>query len=515
MRYYNARVYEKNDLLSGKVVIEVEDGIIIGIHKQTDFTPEEGDYDCKGMIAYPAFMDCDVSVPGAEAFSLFGVNIQRYNSVDVYLQVLSLSRYADGIRAFGFNTNVLGEEGARRIKRLLDRLCPDKRAYVIADDQTNVIVNNYILEEAKQFFVVGRETVEDGMLDIFEFEMLRKNTDIFDFTRDEIRLSLLAFQNKMLENGITSIRVLDMFGGLNAAHAIRDLIEEGAWVLTAVVYVPIYPFETEDEMFARYQSYVELECDRMLIHGVTVTLDGSIDSGQAALKEPYEMDTSWCGSVLWNRIKLAYTLRSFVTRGVNVNVCAFGDKAAAVAVDTLSYANDKAYTSGSCTLTHAYLISDDDIRECAQKGITVCVEPNNVPYAGSFYEGDRIMLGDRIYEEYPIGRLAFSGVNMLAGSNLPTSEEASPVSGVYKATHRTSEDDITPFRVLAMYGRNAYQYYDLDDKLGAVSVGKQADFVLLDKDIIHMREDLLCDVNYMATVCTGLVMWENIKHINK
>ena len=78
----------------------------------------------------------------------------------------------------------------------------------------------------------------------------------------------------------------------------------------------------------------------------------------------------------------------------------------------------------------------------------------------------------------------------------------------YKATHRVNADDVTPYKVLEMYGSNARELYGLSYHEGSVAPGMRANFVILDKDIIHMREDLLCDIEYLATVVDGVVQWE-------
>lgn len=503
MKYYNANVYDKTDRLVKNTVIDVsDDGIIKSIESGVSYSPEDDDFDCEGNVVFPAFMDCTVTLPGKECFSLFGLDISELYTVDQYLYEISYADRERGIRGYGFNTFVLGEKGTQRIKKLLDGLCKDKPAYIYADDMTTVIVNEYILEEAKKYMQVSREVHSDGLLDAHQISILKKYTDIFDFTVDEMKLSLLSFQGRMMLHGVCAIRVIDFLGEKSVIEALKELDDSGQWYLRTIVTVPLYPFDTVDEMYDRFLSYKVLDSDNIYVTGVSITLDGSIDSGQAALIEPYSIDNSWKGDIIWNVDKLDGVVNQFLEDGIDVNFNAFGDRAVSFAVDLVR--KDK--RKGNVYITHAYLVSDIDVYASRDKNITFCIEPNSVPYNGSFYEGDEIMLGERIYSEYPVGRLLYAGLNVVSGSNNPVQLEVSPINGVYKASHRTSDDDATPYHLLKTYGENAYKSFGLCNDIGNLEVGKKATFCMLTKDIINMREDLLCDCKCVATVIDGRLL---------
>lgn len=504
MKYYNASLYNRIDDLDKKMVIEVgKDGTIVDITQNQEYEPEPGDVDCKGYVLYPSFMDSAVTLPGKEIFKLFGVDISEKFTVEDYLYEISLTSKEIGIRGYGFNTLTLGEDGAHRVKKLLDTLCPTKPAYIYADDMTNVIVNDYILEEVKKYVPVSKDMHATGMLDMRQIMTLKINTTIFDFTVDEAKLALKSFQVIMLEQGITSIRVLDVMGGRNMLTALKMLNDEREWKITTVLTVPMYPFDTTTEMLDRYLEYKRVESDRVYVTGVSISLDGSIDSMQAALTEPYAVDPQWRGDIIWNADKLAECTSMFLADGVDVNFNAYGDRAVQYAVAMVAK-ND---SPRNITITHAYLVSDLEIQDCRNVNITFCIEPNAVPYCGSFYEGDKVMLGERIYAEYPVGRLMYAGLNVISGSNTPMQRDISPINGVYKASHRTSDDDATPYHLLQTYGPNAYQTFGLWSEVGSIEIGKKATFCILNRDIIHMRESMLCDCKAVGTVECGELVY--------
>lgn len=511
MKYYNTCVYDRNENLLKDTVIEVNnEGKILSIRQDPNAVFGEDDYDCNGCVALPGFMDSCVTLPGSEIFKLFGTDISHYNNFDDYMCALATTPASEPLRGFGYNTFIIGDDGAARIKRILDMRFPNSPSYVFADDMTTVIVNDFILEEAKQYLNITKETHQDGQIDIYEISVLRRNTEIFNFTPDEVRLALMAFQRVMVQNGIVAVRILDTFGDIGTLKVMRALSDQGLWKLMTVVTAPIYPFDSTEEMWDRYREYRELEGGDIYVTGVSMTLDGSIDSGQAALIVPYEIDKGWLGDVVWNTSKLRRCVKDFVKAGIDVNINATGDRAVSLAADVFSVTNkDSTYSDGRKVITHGYLISELDMEICAHSNITVCVEPNSVPYSNSFYQGDQVMIGERVYLEYPVGRLISAGVKIISGSNVPLHQQVSPLKGVYKAAHRTSADDATPYQVTRSYCEAPYSLFGLIGELGTVEVGKRASFVLVDKDIINLREDLLCDANFVATVIDGWVMWIN------
>lgn len=335
---------------------------------------------------------------------------------------------------------------------------------------------------------------------------LKVYTDFFDFTVDDITVALLSFQQQLLENGITKIRVIDSIGGWNVIEAVQRLEKAGKWFILTVFNAPIYPFMSQKECWDVYARYLQMENRNLYVIGVTLTLDGSVDSMQAALSRPYVDSDDWKGTLLWGMSALRRTAEMFITNGIDVNIRAHGDAAFGMAVDALSGYSDIP-SVGKRFITHAYLVSEVDARLCARHDITVCIEPTSIPYMDSFYDGDVEMLGDRVYSLYPVGSVMYSGVRVIAGSNYPVEDDIFPMHGVFKATHRVSEEDTTVFSVLQSYGSLACKSFNLFTITGSVAVGKRASFVLLNKDIIHMNESQLMDVSCMSTIVDGKVMY--------
>ena len=323
MRYCNVRLYDSLSNTVANQCIDVnEDGIVQSV-SDWDGWINPGDINCEGRLAYPTFMDSSVVLPSSMCYTLFGVNIKNLYSVDQYLVALKAAPIDNGIRCFGFNTLVMGADGYERMKKLLDDRCSDTPAYVLADDLTNAVVNEYVLEILKEYMPISRELHQTGLLDVQQIELLREKTGVFEFTVSEYEYSLRSFQTSMLSKGIGAIRVTGFLGGENLLIALKNLCKEGAWFLETIVYVPIFSFDSKERMVERYLSYGDLATDNIYVNGVSITLDGSIDSGQAALYNGYEVDKSWRGDIIWNIGKLWDTVSLFASTGADININAY------------------------------------------------------------------------------------------------------------------------------------------------------------------------------------------------
>lgn len=505
MRYCNVSMYNNLSATVTNQAIEVdENGVVLSI-KEWDGWINTGDINCEGRLAYPTFMDSSVVLPSSMCYTLFGVNIRNLYSVEQYFTAIRATPTDKGIRGFGFNTLTMGSDGYVKMKQLLDDRCPDVPAYVLADDLTNAIVNEYVLEILKEYMPISRDLHQTGLLDVQQIELLREKSDVFEFSVEEYEYSLRSFQSSMLSRGIGAIRVTGFLGGENLVSALKNLCKEGVWCLETIIYVPIFSFDTKERMVERYLSYGALATDNVYVNGVSITLDGSVDSGQAALYNGYEVDNSWRGDIIWNIGKLWDTVSLFASTGADININAYGDRAVSTAIQAYEATGGKT----SYCISHAYLVSDSDIAVSRSKNITYCVEPNNVPYGNSYYEGDKIMLGDRIHAEYPVGRLLYAGLNVVSGGNSPTQTEIYPVNGVYRAARRNNVDDATPYRLLETYCATPYRVFGLADKCGSIKVGAPATFTVLTQDLLNTREELLCNCETVMTVINGKVRWEN------
>jgi predicted amidohydrolase YtcJ len=123
---------------------------------------------------------------------------------------------------------------------------------------------------------------------------------------------------------------------------------------------------------------------------------------------------------------------------------------------------------------------------------------------------------DRTRWAYPGASYFGNGVVAGAGSDVSVTP-ISPWWGISAAVNRVElfsgkvivpEERMTIEQALTLYTRNgAYIGFEENDK-GSIEVGKLADFVVVDRDVLHIPPEQLKDVQVLKTFVGGALVYE-------
>ena len=161
-------------------------------------------------------------------------------------------------------------------------------------------------------------------------------------------------------------------------------------------------------------------------------------------------------------------------------------------------------------IEHAQVVSEEDIQLFNQK-IIPSVQPTHAT-------SDMYWLYDRIGKKraehaYAYKELLEQSSVIAFGTDFPV-EEVSPFMTFYSATVRKDKDGYPDdgFQVENIIGRGdalyamtihgAYANFEEDEK-GSIEVGKSADFIILDNDIIRSAESRIPNTKVVATFVEG------------
>jgi predicted amidohydrolase YtcJ len=129
------------------------------------------------------------------------------------------------------------------------------------------------------------------------------------------------------------------------------------------------------------------------------------------------------------------------------------------------------------------------------------------------YWADERLGADRLAGAYAWQSLADSGARLAFGSDFPV-EEVNPMLGIYAVVTRqdldgwpdggwlpaermSREDAIRAFTLDAAYA--AF----MEQQTGSLETGKRADFIVLDRDILHIPDSEIPDVRVLQTWVDG------------
>jgi predicted amidohydrolase YtcJ len=73
------------------------------------------------------------------------------------------------------------------------------------------------------------------------------------------------------------------------------------------------------------------------------------------------------------------------------------------------------------------------------------------------------------------------------------------------------EEALTREQAIRFYTINNARLLFLEDQVGSLEVGKLADFIILDRDILTCAEDEIREIQVLATYLGGKLVYERVK----
>ena len=230
-----------------------------------------------------------------------------------------------------------------------------------------------------------------------------------------------------------------------------------------------------------------------------------------------------------------YTL-ALVDAGINVHSHAIGDRAVRIALDTFEAAKKFSPTStAKVSIAHAQIIHPDDIERIGELDVAIAftyswIEPFSEyqmmvsPFIEPiFSEDDLYDSAGYVYKNtYPAASVKEAGGLLVSGSDAPVeSRDPRPMLNIEKAVTRKNEvtdrvynrdEQLSIQDVLDAYTINGAVMLNQADITGSLEVGKKADFVILDQDLLRLVDegfsDKISDTQILATWFDGVEIYQ-------
>jgi len=257
---------------------------------------------------------------------------------------------------------------------------------------------------------------------------------------------------------------------------------------------------------------------RLSARSVKLYSDGALGSRGAALLADYSDDPSNMGLLIESEETLIKHSKRAVSCDLQVNIHAIGDRGNRVTLNVLEAAS-KTGNPGRHRIEHSQVIAEDDFQRFKKLGLIASVQPTHA--TSDMYWAEQRVGADRIKGAYAWQRFVELGVPLALGSDFPV-EKPDPLLGFYAAVARQDskgwpQGGWYPKQALsreqALYGFTlgaAYSAFQ-EDQLGSISVGKQADFVVLSKDIMRVPVSEILTTEIHGTYISGRAVYTNNK----
>jgi len=488
--------------------------------------PETKIIDLKGKTVMPGIIDSHTH-PSMIAARNLEVNC-RAPPIKNIPEILTLIKakaeeLGPGAWVQGANFNDSKLEENRHITRWeLDEAAPDNPVFIISDTGHQALVNS------KAFEVAGitddtpdppggeMERNEKGVLTGLLYEnatgLIREY--IPEYSVEALRESYKDVVAQFSEWGVTSTH--NASGHRNGIRAYKQLLDEGVRQVRMQLMVSITREETSDVLSALELAGIEsgFGDDWLGVMSIKIMGDGSGAGGTCCVYENQHRGT--CGLGLWMTEPEVINQQVLQAHnaGIRVSIHSIGDRGVDAALDAIEAAQKQnPVPDMRHRIEHNSLCTPKQLKRIKELGVTPSSSIGYMYGLGDQYAEN--FGPERVRWLHPHKTMQEMGIIAGGNSDCPVTYY-SPFVQIYEAVTRKSsngqvvspEESITPMEAIRVYTWNGAYLGKDEDKVGSLEVGKFADLIVLDRDILTIPHEEIKDIKVLKTIVDGKIVYE-------
>jgi len=515
---HNATAYTlgKNVNRVSAFVVDKGKFIAVGGEELVDQYSAKKVLDLQKLPVYPGFIDshCHFLGLGLSLQQVDLVGTKSFEEVLDRVKKFSQKNELEAIVGRGWDQNDW-EDQSLPTKSTLDELFPETPVALRRIDGHALLVNQKALDLAgidKNTEVPGGTIIKDKkgeLTGVLVDSPMKLVSDILPKPSTENKIQALKEAEKIgFENGLTTVSIAGM--DKEDIYLIDSLQKAG--VLKMRVYAMV---SNTPENVDHFLSRGPIKTDNLNVRSFKVYADGALGSRGAALKESYTDLANHLGEFITPKDSLEKLAYKLATTPFQMNTHAIGDAANHVVLEAynkaLIFSDDPRWR-----IEHAQIIDTTDLKLFNRK-IIPSVQPTHAT-SDMYWAEDRLGK-NRLAGAYANKALLGRSGRIALGTDFPV-EQVSPILTFYSAVARQDleeypEQGYLPenklSRMEALSGMTlwgAYANFEENQK-GSIEVGKVADFVILDRDILSVSENRIPKARIVATLLNGNIVYSN------
>ncbi len=515
---HNAQVYTVNDNFDKVSAFAVKNGkfVAVGGEELLEKYKPANTVDAQGLSIYPGFIDAHSHLLelGLNQFKADLKNSLGMNHVVQKLKEHQQIHNHNFIMGIGWDQNQW-KDNSYPDNKALNIAFPNTPVVLIRVDGHAYLVNNKAIEMAminENTKIEGGQIIrEKGKLTglFIDNAMDLINGIIPEFSREQKVNAYQAAQELCFENGLTTVTE----AGLSKENIyLLDSLQKSD-LLKIRVYAMI---ENDRKSIDHFMDSGIHKTAQLNVRSVKIYADGALGSRGAALKSDYSDQKGHRGSLLLSKDSLKQIASLLAKNSFQLNTHAIGDAANQMVLEAYNGVLDS-IEDPRWRIEHAQVMSPEDFQMFNDK-IIPSIQPLHATSDMNWAVkriGIKRLKGAYAYKDL----LDWSGLLAL-GTDFPV-EEISPFQNFYAAVSRKPPgawSSQAPFqeknalsRYEALLGITkwaAYASFEENEK-GSIEVGKYADFVILDQDIMRVAIDRVIDTKIVATILNGKIVFSN------
>lgn len=505
----NANVYTVNSNFDKAESFAIKDGkfIAIGTNKEIqDKYTSSKIIDAKNKAIYPGFIDghCHFYGLGLQQQKVNLVGTKSYDEVLLKLVAFQKEKNTAFITGRGWDQNDW-EIKEFPTKKKLDVLFPNIPVAVRRIDGHAMLVNQAAINLAGITIDTkidgGEFLIKDGKLTGVLIDNAMSFIKAPKPNKQEQIQALKDAEKICFDLGLTTV---DDAGLDKEVIELIDSLQQ-----TGDLKMRIYAMISNNkENLEYYLNKGIIKTDKLHVRSVKVYADGALGSRGAALKDEYADKKGHFGALVNSYDNLQHLAKRIATSEYQMNTHAIGDSANYVMLNTYNKVL-KNKENRRWRIEHAQIVDLKDFHHF--KNILPSIQPTHAT-SDMYWAEDRVG-SERIKGAYAYKDLLKQYGKVALGTDFPI-ENVSPLYTYYAATIRKDlkgypkegyQMNNALSRENALKGMtiwNAFANFEETEK-GSIEVGKVADFIILENDIVTVPGDKIPKTKVLATYVNG------------
>ena len=485
--------------------------------------------DLQGKMVLPAIVDSHCHATSAVS-EIREVPLHGIGTLDGYRQTIGDFVAAcpgmEGVRGIGWVNAVFGPQGPT--KEALDQVVPGIPAELFSQDYHSVWVNTKALELAgitrdtpdPRGGIIERDVAGNPSGTLRESAVDLVAGVVPSYTIDQVMEGLRHFQAMAHSYGMTTIYIPDV--DATALEALHRFDQCGELTIRFPSAVPVEPGSPPSVVEDLVRMRERERGDHYEIVGAKLFMDGVLEGGTAYLEEPYRHKPGSRGELLWEPEAYNEMCATLDRAGFQIHVHSIGDAATRIALDGFAYARARNGPRDSRhMITHIQLVNPRDIARFADLRVVAVPQPCWFVVDAYYRQAVEYIGQERADQQYPMRSLCDKGVVVASASDYPVTIPPNPMLAIETGVTRTVPADadiyldpdfahalrpaerVTVEAMIASLTVNGAHASFLEDEIGSLEVGKKADFVVLNQNILHIEPTEIHNTVVLLTFFEG------------